>query len=169
MLYVSSYDAIKKEFKDSVRNCFDVKFLGPAQWFLQMRIHLHNDKATPLINIATLLTLYIVTIQIQNSLNVKLHSHLITLSAKTTNQSLIMTSTSLKEDTNVPYRSTVCMLLYLAYNTRANMLFAACTLAKVCICPGKTNFHALIWLIGYLQQCPYYAIKFYPDATSNSV
>ncbi len=43
MLYVGSNDAIKKEY--SVRNSFDVKFLGPAKWFLQMRIHQHKDKS----------------------------------------------------------------------------------------------------------------------------
>jgi hypothetical protein len=45
MLFVGSNDAIKKEFKDSVPNCFDVKFLGPAKWFPQMRIHQHKDKS----------------------------------------------------------------------------------------------------------------------------
>ena len=45
MLYVGCNDAIKKEFKDSVSNRFDVKFLGPAKWFLQMRIHQHKDKS----------------------------------------------------------------------------------------------------------------------------
>ena len=45
MLYVGSNTAIEKEFEDSVRNRFDVKFLGPAKWFLQMRIHQHKDKS----------------------------------------------------------------------------------------------------------------------------
>ena len=35
--------------------------------------------------------------------------------------------------------------------------------------PGKVSFRALICLIGLLQQCPYYAIKFYPDTTSNPI
>jgi hypothetical protein len=39
MLYVGSNDVIKKEFKDLVRNRFNVKFLGPAKWFLQVCIH----------------------------------------------------------------------------------------------------------------------------------
>jgi hypothetical protein len=43
MLYVGSNDAIKKEFENSVRNCFNIKFLGPSKWFLQMRIHQHKD------------------------------------------------------------------------------------------------------------------------------
>jgi hypothetical protein len=44
MLYIGSNDAIKEEFEDSVRNRFEVKFLGPAKWFLQMRLHQHKDK-----------------------------------------------------------------------------------------------------------------------------
>jgi hypothetical protein len=59
-----------------------------------------RQKLQPLINIAMFETPYNVAIQIQNSLNVKLHSHLTTLSAKTTDQSLIMTSASLKNLTN---------------------------------------------------------------------
>jgi hypothetical protein len=43
MLYVRSKDSIKKNLEDSVNNHFDVEFLGPAQWFLQMRIHQHQD------------------------------------------------------------------------------------------------------------------------------
>jgi hypothetical protein len=43
MLYVGSNNSMEKQFEDSVNNCFDVKFLGPAQWFLQMRIHQHQD------------------------------------------------------------------------------------------------------------------------------
>jgi hypothetical protein len=45
MLYVGSNDAIKKEFEDSVCNRFDVKFLGPAKWFLQMHIHQHQHRS----------------------------------------------------------------------------------------------------------------------------
>ena len=43
MLYVRSNDAIEKEFDDSVNKRFHVKFLGPAQWFLQMQIHQQKD------------------------------------------------------------------------------------------------------------------------------
>jgi hypothetical protein len=50
----------------------------------------------------------------------------------------------------LPFRSAACTLLHLAYNTRADILFAVCKLARACICPGKTDFRALIWLIGYL-------------------
>ena len=48
----------------------------------------------------------------------------------------------------LPFRSAVCTLLYLAFNTCADILFAVCKLAKAWICPGKANFRALIWLMG---------------------
>ncbi|KAI2500362.1 hypothetical protein MHU86_14105 [Fragilaria crotonensis] len=54
----------------------------------------------------------------------------------------------------LPFRSAVCTLLYLAYNTRADILFAVCKLAKACISPGIPDFRALSWLIGYLRRRP---------------
>jgi hypothetical protein len=44
----------------------------------------------------------------------------------------------------LPLSSPVCTLLYLAYNNRANIIFALCKVAKACISPGKANFRALI-------------------------
>ena len=67
----------------------------------------------------------------------------------------------------LPFSSAVCTLLCLAYNTRADILFAVCKVAKACICPGETDFRALIWLIGYLRCHPNYALKCYPDANTN--
>jgi hypothetical protein len=60
-----------------------------------------------------------------------------------------------QHEKRLPFRSAVCTLLYLAYNTRADILFAVCKLAKACVCPGELDFRALIWwLIGYLRRCP---------------
>jgi hypothetical protein len=50
----------------------------------------------------------------------------------------------------------LCTLLYLAYNTWADILFAVCKLAKACISPGIADFQALTWHIGYLRRRPYY-------------
>ena len=72
-----------------------------------------------------------------------------------------------RHQARLPFRSAVCTLLYLAYNTRADILFAVCKLAKACVSTGETDFRALIWLIGYLRKRPSYALKFYPDGTSN--
>ncbi|KAI2495636.1 hypothetical protein MHU86_18865 [Fragilaria crotonensis] len=139
MLYVGSNDSIEKSFEDSVRNRFDVKFLGPAQWFLQMRIHRHKDS----------------TYTLDQHHNRPVTDH---------DKSIIE-----KRHSRLPFRSAVCTLLYLAYNTRADILFAVCKLAKACICPGELDFRALIWLFGYLRRRPSYALKFYPDGTSNPI
>ncbi len=70
---------------------------------------------------------------------------------------------------NASHSAPLYTLLYLADNTCADILFAVCKLAKACICPGELDYRALIWLIGYLRRRPYYAIKFYPNATTNPV
>jgi hypothetical protein len=48
----------------------------------------------------------------------------------------------------LPFRSAVCTLLYLAYNTWDDILFAVCKLERACISPGIVDFQALSWLIG---------------------
>jgi hypothetical protein len=100
MLYVGSNDAIKKEFEDSVRNCFDVQFLGPAKWFLQMRIHQHKDKSYTLDQHC-----YVLNPLQRYNLNLEFPECETPFPpdysfSKITDQSLIMTSTSLKNDTN---------------------------------------------------------------------
>jgi hypothetical protein len=39
MLYCSSNNTVEREFQVAVHERFHVKFLGPAHWFLQMRLH----------------------------------------------------------------------------------------------------------------------------------
>ena len=91
MLYAGSNDAIETEFEESVRNRFDVKFLGPAQWFLQMRIHQHKDKTYTLDQYRYVLNTLQRYDPDSDSMNVKHHSHQTTHSVKTTDQKLIMT------------------------------------------------------------------------------
>ena len=170
MLYVGSNDAIEKEFEDSVRNRFDVKFLGPAKWFLQMRIHQHKDKSYTLDQHRYVLN----TLQRYDP-NSEFPERETPFPPDYTfskdNRPVTDHDKHIIEEQHkrLPFRSAVCTLLYLAYNMRADILFAVCKLAKACICPGETDFRALIWLIGYLRRRPYYAIKFYPDTTSNPV
>jgi hypothetical protein len=59
--------------------------------------------------------------------------------------------------------------LYLAYSTRAEILFIVCKLAKACISPGLPDFDALFWLLGYLRQFPAYGVCFYPSADKSPV
>ena len=68
-----------------------------------------RQKAIPLINMITFLTPCNVIIPIWNSLNMKLHSHLTSLSAKTSDQSLFMTSTSLKNNSNAFPSAPLCV------------------------------------------------------------
>ena len=170
MLYVGSNDAIEKEFEDSVRNCFDDKFLGPAKWFLQMHIHQHKDKSYTLDQ-----HLYIRNTLQRYNPNSEFPEPESPFPPDYTfikdNQLVTDHDKHITEEQHkrLPFCSTVCTLLYVAENTRANILFAVCKLAKACISPGEADFGALIWLIGYLQQRLYYAIKFYPDTTSNPV
>ncbi len=142
---------LKNKFKDSVCNHFDVKFLGPAKWFLQMRIHQHKDKSYTLDQ-----HLYILnTFQCYN-LNLEFPERKTPYPPDYTfskdNRPVNNHDKHIIEERHkrLPFRSAVCTLLYLAYNTCANILSAVCKLAKACICPGKANLHALIWLKGWL-------------------
>ena len=170
MLYVGSNDSIEKQFEDSVNNRFDVKFLGPAQWFLQMRIHQHQDSSYTLDQHRYVLN----TLQRYDP-NSEFPERDTPFPPDYTfskdNRPVTASDIALvnQKQQRLPFRSAVCTLLYLAYNTRADILFAVCKLAKACISPGIIDFRALSWLIGYLRRRPYYALKFYPDCTSNPV
>ena len=170
MLYAGSNDEIEKQFEDSVKNRFDVKFLGPAQWFLQMRIHQHSDATYTLDQhryVLNTLQRYDPNSEFPERETPFPTDYIFTKSNRPTNDK---DQTILEQKyARLPFRSAVCTLLYLAYNTRADILFAVCKLAKACVCPGDTDYRALTWLIGYIRRRPYYAIKFYPDGTSNPI
>jgi hypothetical protein len=148
MLYVGSNDATKQQFTNSVQNCFDVKFLGPAQWFLQ-RMHSHQQKHTT----HTLgQHCYVLnTLQCYNP-NSKFPEHETPLAPDFafSNNNRPVTDHDKhiigEECKCPPFCSAVCTPLDLAYNT-----FAVCNLAKAYTYPGNFNFCALIWLIGFLQ------------------
>jgi hypothetical protein len=164
VLYVGSNDSIEKHFEDSVKHCFNVKFLGPAQWFLHMRIHQHHDSSYTLDQhrcALNMLQRYDPNSEFPecNTPFPPVYTFS-TVNRPITDQDIALVE---QKQQRLPFRSAVCALLYLAYNTRADILFAVCKLAKACIAPG---FRALTWLISYLCCHPYYALKFYPDFTS---
>ena len=71
---------------------------------------------------------------------------------------------------DIHFRSAVCTLLYLAYNTRAkNILFPVCKLSKACVNPGAKDHDGLRWLLGYLKDNPDLAIKLYTNARDSPV
>ncbi|KAI2502222.1 hypothetical protein MHU86_12274 [Fragilaria crotonensis] len=161
MLYAGSNDAIEKNSKNLSAIALTSSSLDLLNGSCKCVSINTKTKPTLSTNIATFSTLCNVTIPTPSSLNVKHHSHRITPSVKTIDLSPIMTNKLSNNTKRLPFRSAVCTLLYLAYNTRADILFAVCKLAKACVCPGELDFRALIWLIGYLRRRPYYAIKFY--------
>jgi hypothetical protein len=44
MIFCGSNDTVERDFEAAVNDRFHVKCLGPAHWFLQMRIHRHQDR-----------------------------------------------------------------------------------------------------------------------------
>jgi hypothetical protein len=70
---------------------------------------------------------------------------------------------------DIDFCSAVCSLLYLAYNTRADILFIVCKLVKACSCPGMKDYEALVWLLGYLHDHPDLANMFCMDVHSSPV
>ena len=123
-----------------------------CKWFLQMRIHQHKDKSYTLDQHRYVLN----TLQgydpnsefpERETPHLPYYTFSKDIRPVTDHDKHIIE----EQHKRLPFRSAVCTLLYLAYNMRADILFAVCKLAKACICPGETDFRALIWLIGYLQ------------------
>ena len=67
------------------------------------------------------------------------------------------------------FRSCLCTILYLAYSTRADILFIVCKLAKACTQPGLKDYEALIWLLGFLRKHPALGINFHANASTSPV
>ena len=170
MLYSGSTDEIEMEFQRTVHDRFHVKFLGPAHWFLQMRLHQHKDKSYTLDQHRYVLN----TLQRYDPHNlIKKRKtpfptdYLFSKENRPKNEEEI----KLIDEgySSIDFRSAVCTLLYLAYNTRADILFAVTKLAKACVCPGLKDYEALYWLMGYIKERPDLAIKFYPNRHENPI
>jgi hypothetical protein len=43
LAYVASNSKVEEEFEQKLAWRFDINFVGDASWFLQMRIHQHQD------------------------------------------------------------------------------------------------------------------------------
>jgi hypothetical protein len=170
MLYCGSNDTIESEFRAAVTDRFHVKFLGPAHWFLQMRIHQHKDHSYTLDQHRYALN----TLQRYDPGNVikKRQTPLPTdyiFSLENRPKTDVDLEIIKEHYSSMDFRSAVCTLLYLAYNTRADILFAVTKLAKACICPGIRDYEALYWLLGYVKARPDLAIKFYPNPKQNPI
>lgn len=151
MLYVGSNDAIEKYFKWLVQDRFNVKCLGSAQWFLQMRINRHKDQTYTLDQHRYTLN---ITLK-RNDPDSRMKEHNTPFPIEYTFHQATQTYDDQEglciqtKYNHIDFRSAVCTLLYLAYNTRANIVFAVTKLAKACIDPSDKDYHALCWLLGY--------------------
>jgi hypothetical protein len=155
MLYCGSNDQIEQDFQASVEKRFHITFLGNASWFLQMRIHNHKDGSITLDQHRYVLNM----LKQYDSGNI--------LPARKTPLPTDFVFTKTNHPTtaseiaklpskynNIDFRSAICTLLYLAYNTRADILFAVSNLSKACVCPGSQDYEAVLWLLGYLKTQP---------------
>ena len=174
MLYYGNNDQVESEFEKEIKGRFQVNILGRANWFLQMRIHHHSD----------------------GSISFDQHRYVLNLLQRFINKDSaygapryrdtpappeyvysIANRPATKEDhqkiqdkyPGLDFRSCLCTILYLAYSTRADILFIVCKLAKACLQPGLKDFDALFWLLGYLRKNPAYGIRFYPTPSKSPV
>ena len=174
MLYFGNDDTAEQLFKKEIKGRFNMNILGQAHWFLQMRIHHHADGCISFDQHHFLLNLlqqfchndaptgqpklrdtpappdYVFTIENQPTTSAD-HARICETYA------------------DLDFCSCLCMILYLAYSTCADILFIICKLAKACINPGIKDFDALYWLLSYLCKYPTYGIYFYPTATNSPV
>ncbi|MGH3054284.1 MAG: Ty1/Copia family ribonuclease HI, partial [Gaiellaceae bacterium] len=69
---------------------------------------------------------------------------------------------------NIQYRSCTGALIYL-HNTRPDITFAVMKLVKFNINPGRVHFEALLHLLGYIRDHPYYGLRFYSNVNDSPV
>jgi len=170
MLYVGSNDQIESDFRDSVERRFNVNFLGDAQWFLQMRIHRHSDGRYTLDQhrfAVNTLARFDSNGTIKERDTPLPPDYVFSINNRPTTQ---QKKDEIKRyEDKIHFRSAVCSLLYLAYNTRADILFAVCKLAKACQMPSAQDYDGLFWLLGYIKARPDLAICFYPSPQNNPI
>jgi hypothetical protein len=174
MLYYGNTDEIEQQFEKELKGRFNVNVMGQANWFLQMRIHHHSD----------------------GSISFDQHRFVLNLLQRFADDTLPYGQPKYR-DTPAPtdyvfsienrpvtdqdhteikqkypgfdFRSCLCTILYLAYSTRADILFIVCKLAKACVNPGIKDYDALYWLLGYLRKYPAYGIRFYTNVSTSPV
>jgi hypothetical protein len=173
MIYYGSDDSIESKFEQGLKGRFHITFNGPAQWFLQMRIHRYSCGSISLD-------------QQRYALNiVKRYNppeapwgvpQFRETPAPTTY--IFSKENRPKEDQKLEiesrfkglhFRSAVCSILYLAFGTRADIMFITCKLSKACHDPGIQDYEALLWLFGYLRKYPDFGIKYYNDVKQSPI
>jgi hypothetical protein len=173
MIYFGTDDEIERKFENSLKGKFHVTFNGPAQWFLQMRIHRYScgsisfDQQRYALNIINQYNPPDAPWGVPPFRDTPAPtSYVFTKSNKPTEAEKQEIETRFK---GLHFRSAVCSILYLAFGTRADILFITCKLSKACHDPGIKDFEALLWLFGYLRKNPDIGIKYYHDITQSPI
>jgi hypothetical protein len=174
MLYFGNNNEVERLFESEIKGRFNVNVLGQAHWFLQMRIHHHADKSISFDQHRFVLNLLQRFVTIDSPYGIPKFrdtpappEYVFSIENRPVTQE--DHDAIKKKYPGLDFRSCLCTILYLAYSTRADILFIVCKLAKACIHPGLKDFDALFWLLGYLRKYPAYGIRFYHNVSKSPV
>jgi hypothetical protein len=173
-LYFGSSTEVEKRLENMIGSRFAFEVQGNAHWFLGTRIYRENDGSY-------LLDQETYGKHILNRYCGKESSHglppmkdapapsdyLFTKENRPQNEEEIKEIQNNFGDISMP--SAVSSLLYLALNTRSDILWITNKLAKSASNPGYKDYKALMHCFGYLRKHTGYAIKFYADETQSPV
>jgi hypothetical protein len=121
MIYFGTDDEIEKQFENKLKGKFNITFNGPAQWFLQMRIHRYScgsislDQQRYALNIVNRYNPPEAPWGVPQFRETPAPtSYVFTKENRPTNQQKSEIETRFK---NLHFRSAVCSILYLAFGT----------------------------------------------------
>jgi hypothetical protein len=174
MLYYGNNEEVERLFESEIKGRFHVNLMGQAHWFLQMRIHHHADKSISFDQHRFVLNLLQRFVANDSPCGIPKFretpappEYVFSIENRPTTQE--DHDAIQRKYPGLDFRSCLCTILYLAYSTRADILFIVCKLAKACIHPGLKDFDALFWLLGYLRKYPAYGIRFYHNTSQSPI
>ena len=172
-LYFGSNDEVEKQFEDCLGERFQLEILGHAHWFLGTRLYREADGS------------YIIDQETYSKHILNRYCGPDSPWGLPPMQSTPAPSDYVYSKKNRPneeekkiiserYKglamaSAVSSLLYVALNTRSDILWIVNKLAKSSSNPGIRDYQALMHCFGYLRQYPDYAIKYYADVKQSPV
>ena len=164
--YYGNNDEVEKKFEEHLAKRFNLELQGYAHWFLGTRLHRFKDGSYTLDQ--ETYTKHILNRYCGKETTWGLPP----LKETPAPVEYVYTkenrpTTDLEKDLvksrfpELSMASAVSSLLYLALNTRCDILWTVNKLAKSSTCPGVKDFEALMHLFGYLRRYTDYAIKYY--------
>jgi hypothetical protein len=165
-LFFGSSDEIEKKLGEVLKKRFSLELQGHAHWFLGTRLYRENDGS------------YIIDQETYAKHVLKRYCSADTpwglppmqdtaapIDYVYTKENRPSTDEEREEITRkypgLSMASAVSSLLYIAINSRCDILWIVNKLAKSCSNPGMNDFAALLHCFGYLRKYPDYAIKYY--------